>query len=303
MELVHYEAACREIALANSIDEAKDWADKAEALRAYARQAHNTEMEVQVAEIKLRALRRMGELSKALEKAQQGGAGGGAKIPPLGSSKTQQLADAGISTSAAHRAEQIADIPADEFESSLAEHRDSQQPVTQASIAKPHVSNNSGNNEWYTPSVYIEAAREVMGTINLDPASSEIANKTVQADKYYTASDNGLILPWSGNVWLNPPYAQPLIQQFADKVCGCVDSITIEQITCLVNNATETNWFQSMAVRASAVCLPNRRVKFLDPDGNPSGAPLQGQAILYFGGSAEKFNTVFSKFGVVLKHA
>ncbi len=63
-----------------------------------------------------------------------------------------------------------------------------------------------GSNEWYTPSKYIEAAREVMGEIDLDPASSDLANQTVKASMYYSQQEDGLILPWHGNCWINPPY-------------------------------------------------------------------------------------------------
>src|SRR6202035_1782424 len=64
------------------------------------------------------------------------------------------------------------------------------------------------SNEWYTPSKYIEAARRVMGSIDLDPASCELANRTVQATRYYSEQDNGLLHSWHGNVWLNPPFGK-----------------------------------------------------------------------------------------------
>lgn len=85
-------------------------------------------------------------------------------------------------------------------------------------IKQPHVAMNSGNNEWYTPTEIIETARRVMGSIDLDPASSEIANQTVKAETYYTAETNGLNKKWDGNVWLNPPYSTELIDKFVDKL-------------------------------------------------------------------------------------
>jgi hypothetical protein len=67
----------------------------------------------------------------------------------------------------------------------------------------------------------------------------------------------------------------------------------------LVNNATETAWFQTLLKISSAVCFLSSRVKFLDPSGNP-GAPLQGQALLYVGEEQEKFGRVFAEYGAVL---
>jgi len=54
------------------------------------------------------------------------------------------------------------------------------------------------SDEWYTPAGVIEAAREVLGGIDLDPASSETANRTVGAPRYFTEEDDGLARDWHG---------------------------------------------------------------------------------------------------------
>lgn len=66
----------------------------------------------------------------------------------------------------------------------------------------------SGNQEYYTDIDIIALVREVLGGIDLDPASSEIANRTVNANRIYTREDNGLSLPWRGKVWLNHPFGK-----------------------------------------------------------------------------------------------
>jgi phage N-6-adenine-methyltransferase len=164
--------------------------------------------------------------------------------------------------------------------------------------SRPHVSHNSGNNEWYTPEEYIQAARSVLGRIDLDPATSEIANKVVQADEFYTVQDDGLAQHWTGKVWMNPPYASDLVGKFAEKLIEHYHLNDVTEAIVLVNNATETGWFQRMAQYATCVCFPRTRVKFWKPDGE-TGAPLQGQAILYFGTKKNTFTSAFRPFGFV----
>jgi phage N-6-adenine-methyltransferase len=166
---------------------------------------------------------------------------------------------------------------------------------------KPHVTNNSGEVEWYTPPEFLEAARRTMGSIELDPASCELANLNVQAETYYTKENDGLNLSWFGRVWLNPPYSQPEIAQFADKMVESVVDGDIEQACMLINNATDTAWFHKLLTVADAICLIKGRVRFIDRNGDASGScPLQGQVVLYFGDKRASFDQWFSPFGPVL---
>lgn len=174
------------------------------------------------------------------------------------------------------------------------EHGETPKAVIAEIQKRPHVAFNSGNNEWYTPVEYIEAARKAMGSIDIDPASSEIANKVVKAGTFYTAETNGLDKRWGGNIWMNPPYSSDLIGKFVDKLVE--ERENYNQAIVLVNNATETEWFNKIVSIASAVCFPKGRVKFYMPDGK-TGAPLQGQAIIYIGDNIKAFMDAFSLFG------
>ena len=135
-----------------------------------------------------------------------------------------------------------------------------------------------------------------MGGIDLDPASSKLANETVRAKEYYTIEDDGIKKDWYGRVWLNPPYSQPDISNFAK----AVTSKSYDEIMILVNNATETDWFRMMAEISEAICFINKRLKFIDRDGKPSGSPLQGQAIIYRGNNIDGFIKKFKENGLCM---
>ena len=164
----------------------------------------------------------------------------------------------------------------------------------------PHVAKASGDWEWHTPAPIIVGARFTMGGIDLDPASSAIANERVEAREFYDAEQDGLTRAWHGRVWLNPPYARGLVDRFVTRL---LDEYRLEQVTqavVLVNNATETAWGQALLREANVACFPQGRIRYLREDGQPKNAPLQGQMIVGLDVDVVRFVEAFSGIGVVL---
>ncbi len=113
MDLVKWNQAKNAIAQCKTIDEVKEIRDKAEAMRAYAKQAHESlEMQNDIAEIKIRAERRAGEILSETD-LQHGSRGVGKKVELH---DVTTLADLGIQQHESSRWQQIADIPEKQFE-------------------------------------------------------------------------------------------------------------------------------------------------------------------------------------------
>lgn len=303
--LAKLDKATQMLAEAKTLDEVKGIMDIAEAARTYARAAKlGLEAQNHAAEVKIRAERKAGDLLLNLERSpiSKGGDTKSAIQAGMPISEYKEVLDSEeIPNTTAHRWQEIAKIPAQKFEQHIAEVQEIHGELTTSGLLREvknvHVSNNSGENEWYTPLEYIACAKAVMGRIDIDPASSDLANKTVQASKYFTKEDDGLSQFWAGKVWMNPPYSAELIRKFISKYADHVSSGDITEGIVLVNNATETNWFNDLVSVSSAVVFPNGRIKFIDKTGKPTGAPLQGQAILYAGKNAKKFMSEFGEFG------
>ena len=265
-------------------------------------QAQKRSLEVanEAKEVQLRAERKAGEFLREMPKQSGGvrdtmGLQNETPLPPT-------YFDLGIEKTEAHRWQTAAKLPEPKFEEYIKETKEEGKELTSAEVLrraknKTHVSHNSGENEWYTPSVYIESARNVLGDINLDPASSELAQSVINADNYYTAENDGLVQKWEGTVWMNPPYSKDLIDKFIAKLVAHFVAGDITEAIVLVNNATETSWFNALIASATAVVFPATRIKFIDKNGKPSGAPLQGQAFIYLGGNRDKFLDEFVQYG------
>lgn len=160
----------------------------------------------------------------------------------------------------------------------------------------------SGDNEWYTPARYVDMAREVMGTIDIDPASNPTAQRTVRATTYYTAETNGLDKDWYGKVWMNPPYSNPEVQQFAEKVISEYQSGRVTEAVVLTNNSADTGWHRAMQDACTRMCTTTGRIRFESPT-RQGNSPAMGQSFFYFGPNPEKFKEVFSTIGNVWRLA
>ena len=158
----------------------------------------------------------------------------------------------------------------------------------------------TGDEESYTPNQYIESARKVMVSIDLDPASNDMAQETVQAKKYYTVDDDGLSKEWSGRVWMNPPYTARVINGFISKLVKHYNDGDISEAIVLTNNNTDTAWFHEAANSCAAICFTSGRINFMKRDGSKS-SPTNGQAFIYFGKSKARFRKEFSNHGLVME--
>lgn len=100
-----------------------------------------------------------------------------------------------------------------------------------------------------------------LGRFDLDPCGCD-PRPFDCADRTFTVEDNGLEQPWTGRVWLNPPFDRRVVglwlERMADHGRG----------TALVHARTETRWFDQIWRCATALHFLAGRVVFLKPDGS-----------------------------------
>lgn len=159
-----------------------------------------------------------------------------------------------------------------------------------------HINGDSGSDEYYTPQPIIDAARRVMGGIDLDPASSPEANKRVRAARFFTQADDGLAQPWTGRVWMNHPFGRETNRPWIAKIARECQGGVSEAI-CITFAATSEQWFAPLLNRPQCYLAP--RTNYYLKDGTLKKGVTKGSVVTYFGPNVGKFAREFSALGIV----
>lgn len=172
--------------------------------------------------------------------------------------------------------------------------------------------------EWYTPAPFVEAAREVMGGIDLDPASHEEANVRIKAVRFYSAEDNGLNQSWHGRIFLNPPgglVAAFWLKMLEEWLFGHMRQAiwigySLEQLQtlqCVGARTTPLNW--PMCVTAKRIAFVENKAKkaariaklaAAGKKATEKSSPSHSNYVTYLGPEIKRFVQVFSQFGQVI---
>lgn len=147
-----------------------------------------------------------------------------------------------------------------------------------------HFSSNTP--EHYTPQNIIDAVVEFFGEIDLDPCADP--GHHIPAKMHYEEKDNGLIKPWHGKVYMNPPYGRE-IEQWVRRLTYFHEQGQVTEAIALLPARVDTQWWQ--LIRDYYVCFVTGRLTFI---GNDDPAPFPS-AIVYLGLDVEWFYRVFQK--------
>lgn len=159
------------------------------------------------------------------------------------------------------------------------------------------INQDSGLYEYYSPQEIVEAARQTMGFITLDPASSAIANGRVKASAYMDEIDDGLSKDWYGSVWMNHPYSRIGNKLWIEKLVSEYEKGNVKEACCITFAATSEKWFQPLLKRPQ--CYLSPRTNYYLPDGTKKRGVTKGSVVTYFGENVDKFYEAFKHLGEV----
>ena len=165
------------------------------------------------------------------------------------------------------------------------------------------VNQTSGNCEWFSPTEIIEAARATMGGIDLDPASSRLANERIRAYNFFGRHGDsvwidGLYQEWHGRVWMNHPFGRNSNGRWIGKLLREIKEGRVTQACCITYACTSEAWFQPL-FGGTAQCWLSPRTNYLLPDGTVKRGVTKGSVVTYFGGNVDLFLDAFEGLGKI----
>lgn len=118
----------------------------------------------------------------------------------------------------------------------------------------------SGNVEWETPADiygFLQGWFLPAGeSFDLDAAATK---ENAKCKRYYDREQNGLLHPWNGNVFVNPPYGRgKLTEKWVRKAMKEMDAGNPEVIVALLPSRTDTVWFHELTRVCAAVNVMKR---------------------------------------------
>ena len=118
------------------------------------------------------------------------------------------------------------------------------------------------SDDWYTPAWVFDGLGM---TFDVDVAAPDGGAPNVPSRTHYTVADDGLLQPWHGYVWCNPPYSAP--------TAWCRRWAEHEPGGCLLIRADLSTGGPFVAwTAAHAAWVPRKRLQFVSAAGHPSGA-------------------------------
>lgn len=130
-----------------------------------------------------------------------------------------------------------------------------------------------GSDEHDTPIEFFAPISEAVGGFDLDPAASETSEL---ADRNVTKAEDGLSIPWEGQVWLNPPYSG--VSEWLERASREYQHGNADRIVTLVFARTSTQWFHNHATTADVACFVEGRLKF---GGSDNSAPAPSMVLVW----------------------
>ena len=95
--------------------------------------------------------------------------------------------------------------------------------------------------------------------------------------RYYTPDQNGLIQPWKGIVWCNPPYGRNIGNWVKT---GYLASLNGAVVVMLLPARTDTRWFHDFVYGKAEIRFVRRRLKF---GGSKNSAPFPSMVVIFRG--------------------